>query len=101
MVNNPGRGKGKRVNHPALGQVRHPVFVTSDARAKFANSEIAGLIRNFGIGDIRSVSISTVWSDGEVGGSYHVEGDDKVNLIAQLERALRVLRGEETSRPLV
>jgi hypothetical protein len=79
---------------------RDPVSITSDARARFANARIAGLLRNFGIGDIRSVSISTVWCNGVTGGSYHVEdAEQKAKLIAQLERVLRILKGEEPAQP--
>lgn len=75
-------------------------YVTSDDRANFANNSIAGLIRNFSIGDIRTVAILTVWGDGEVGGDYHVESEaDKAKLIGQFERMLRILRGEEPSPP--
>jgi hypothetical protein len=35
---------------------------TNDERAAFANNaELGELVRNFGIGNIRSASISTVW----------------------------------------
>ena len=80
---------------------RQPVIITSDDRATFANNSLAGLIRNFGIGDIRTVSICTVWSDGEVGGDFHVESDaDKAKLIRQFEQMLRILRGEGSSPPI-
>jgi len=65
---------------------RQPIVVTGDARTRFANSELAGLIRNFGVGDIRSVSISTVWCDGEVGGSYHVKSQGGATLDGLLWR---------------
>jgi hypothetical protein len=88
------------VNHPNRPKRSQPVFITSDDRARFANNSINGLIRNFGIGDIRTVSILTVWCDGEVGGDYHIESPaDKAKLIAQYERMLRVLRGEEPGGP--
>ena len=88
------------VNHPNRSKQRQPVYVTSDARARFANSTIDGLIRNFAIGDIRSVSILTVWCDGEVGGDYHIEdAEQKAKLIAQYERMLRILKGEEPAPP--
>lgn len=70
-----------------------PTYVTSKERAHFAESSLAGLIRRFAIGDIRSVSICAVWSDGEIGGDYHVEdAADKAKLIAQYERMLRILK---------
>jgi hypothetical protein len=96
MVNHPNRGSRKA----ASIDLTKPTYFTSDKRASFANDSIAGLIRNFAIGDIRTVSICTVWSDGEVGGDYHIESaSDKAKLIAQFERMLRILRGEEKSPP--
>jgi len=77
-----------------------PIYVTGEARARFANSSIDGLLHNFSVGDVRSVVIATVWCDGETGSDWHVEDDEqKTKMIQQLERTLRILRGEEPSPP--
>jgi hypothetical protein len=92
-------GEAKR--RKAAGHEQPRMIITGDDRARFANSELAGLVRNFGIGDIRSVSISTVWCDGVAGGSYHVEGGDRAKMIAQLEKVLAILRGELEAPPFL
>jgi hypothetical protein len=67
------------------------MFITSDERAHFANNELTGLIRNFAVGDIRSVMIVTTWADGEVGGAYHI-GGDKAKLLAHAEKMIGVIK---------
>ena len=90
-------GEAKRRKNAATKHTQ-PIIVTSDARARFANSQLAGLVHNFAICDIRSVSISKVWCDGVTGGSYHVEGGDRAKMIAHLEKVLAILRGEGEAR---
>lgn len=61
-------------------------YVMNSARAKYARSEIEGLIRNFGIGDIRSVVITSAWSDGVGGCTWHVENEKDKEILTQYLR---------------
>jgi hypothetical protein len=82
-----------KIKERAICERQTLTFVTSDERAHFANTELNGLIRNFAVGDIRSVMIVTHWSDGEVGGSWHLEGDDaKAELLAHAEKMIAIIK---------
>jgi hypothetical protein len=62
------------------------IFVTSDARAQFCNRDLSSLTRDFAAGDVRSVVALYVWSDGVMGGNYHIESP------AERQKLVRYLR---------
>jgi hypothetical protein len=94
MSKNPSRSPDLRGNRQTIIADVHP------KRAEWANNELSGLVRRFGLGEIRSVIHITAWADGgEPGAGYHIEtAKDKQILIAQMEKLLVVLRNLKVSR---
>jgi hypothetical protein len=71
------------------------IFITSDARAKFAGPEHIGpLVERFAAGDIRSVLVATIWADDVPGGDFHIEPGDRPKLVRHLRRILTDLEGD-------